>query len=111
LDTKQTIYERDKGRCFRCGEGIPYGEGNIHHRQAGGMGGSKKDKRKGWPSNGLLLCAGCHQHIEDHPMDSYDKGWKVRQWDEPQYMPVLRFDGWVMLTPDGQSASVPPPSL
>ena len=34
LAIKGIIYDRDSGRCFRCGSGIPWGEGNIQHRQA-----------------------------------------------------------------------------
>lgn len=108
LSVKEIIYERDGGRCFRCGEGLSWGEGNVHHRQAGGMGGSKNDKRKGLPSNGLTLCAGCHAYIESNAPDVWDNGWKVKQGTDPRTVLVLQWNGWRSLDPDGGIYSANP---
>ncbi len=107
LDTKLSIYERDGGLCFKCGAGIDYGEGNIHHRQAGGMGGSKRDKKKGLASNGLLLCADDHTWVETHRTEAIENGWIVPQNLDPELVPVLKWDGaWYRLRWDGQTVSV-----
>lgn len=101
LATKAVIYERDGGRCFCCGTGIPWGEGNAQHRQARGAGGSKYDYRKGLPSNGILVRAACHDFMEKNPVKALECGWRVSQGDDPSTIRALRYDGWVILRIDG----------
>lgn len=102
LSVKELVYDRDNGRCFRCGIGIAWGEGNIQHRQARGAGGSKYDYRKSLPSNGILLCFDCHDWVENRDrQNAKDHGWVVLQGIDPSTVRVLRYTGWVYLRIDG----------
>lgn len=106
LVTKQLIYERDGGRCFRCGVGLAWGTGNAHHRQPRGQGGSKYDYRRSLPSNGILLCAaylGCHEWIETHRQEALLNGWLVPRTMDPSKVPCLSWSGWKELRIDGTS--------
>lgn len=105
--TRALIWERDQGRCFRCGVYLQYGMGwySIHHRIPRGMGGSK-DERLSEASNLLLLCGtgttGCHGHIERNRDEALEDGWLVRRHDDPAEKAVIRWrKQWVRLTNEG----------
>lgn len=91
--TKQLIRERDHNRCVLCGVWVGDG-GQIHHRRARGMGGSR-DPLTASPANGLTLCAGpyngnqCHEHIESHRRWALDHGFLVRQGTDPASVAVV----------------------
>lgn len=102
LSVKEVIYERDCGRCVRCGKPLEWGMGNTQHRQARGSGGAKHNDRKGWPSNGILLDAACHEHVERNPEEAARLGYRVGQGADPLKVPVLYYDGvWRTLRSDG----------
>ena len=74
--------------------------GQIHHRKARGMGGTKNPESRS-AANGLLVHPSCHAWIESHREDAYEHGWLVHTWQEPSRIPVLRGHDWVVLRDDG----------
>lgn len=92
------IYERSAGRCERCNEWASDCE--IHHRRPRGAGGSKRLDTN-VASNGVLLCASCHRHVESYRAQSFDDGWLVRQSQSPKDIPVYRRGEWVLLDDEG----------
>lgn len=87
--TREIIYNRDKMRCFRCGNPAA----QIHHRRPRGMGGTRR-RNTDLPSNGIVLCGvggtdGCHGWVESNRSDAYTQGYLVRQGEEPATVPVL----------------------
>ncbi|MFJ7004211.1 HNH endonuclease [Streptomyces albidoflavus] len=95
---KNLVYERDGGRCVRCGTTE---ELTIHHRVNRGMGGA----REPWINqahNLLLACTICNSWFEDNPRDAYAAGWKVRRPHLPGEVRVRYPDGReYTLCPDG----------
>lgn len=56
----------------------------------------------GLPSNGLLLCSGCHRWIELNRAEAMRHGWLVEIGADPAAVPVLLHDGrLVLLDVDG----------
>lgn len=99
-EIRTAVEHRDRGVCLRCmGRS---GGLQIHHRVARGMGGTSAD----WvnlTSNLVLLCADCHRWVEDHPLEAYRSGWKIRGRDtDPTTAPVRTRWGWVYLDNDAQ---------
>lgn len=110
-----TILERDHYRCARCGRHVAartvgY---SLQHRDNRGMGGTR-DVRINWPSNGLTLCGSgtteCHGWVEEHEEEAARCGWVVLSWADPETVPVLTREGWVLLDRSGLSrpTSAPP---
>lgn len=98
---KDLVYQRDGGRCVRCDS---LHRLTIHHRVNRGMGGA----REAWinqPHNLLVACELCNGWFEDHPLTSYEAGWKVRRPHAPDEVEVRYADGGVYrLTADGTRA-------
>lgn len=84
-------YERDGGRCIRCGSTAPL---SYQHRQAVGMGGSPH--RPTW-AEGVTACIFCNGRFEHDLQDeALRRGWKVKRrigHHRPEHVPV--FDGVV----------------
>ena len=99
LETKSIVAERAKGKCDRCGTAITTGA-QYHHRRARGMGSTTRTESSS-PANCLLLHPACHQYIELHRTESYNKGWLVRQNDDPRLLPAIIKDSWYLLMEDG----------
>lgn len=101
-DTKLRVSKRSGGVCERCGAEPA---SNYHHRRARGMGGTLRNIHT--PDWLLHLCGsgteGCHGYIETHPEISYEKGWKMRQYQLPSTSPVQTFYGIVILHRDGSA--------
>ena len=109
--TASVIFDRDHGRCFRCGEFVWSGERgaswSLHHRRPRGAGGSSVD----WvnlPSNGVILCGtgttGDHGWAESHREDARALGFLVALNGilRPSEVAILRWDGvLVHLADDG----------
>lgn len=111
--TAQMIIDRDKGKCFRCGElvdlsarGLAF---SLHHRRPRGAGGTSL-----WwvnlPSNGVLLCGsgttGDHGWVERNRHEARELGYLVPLNGilTPSQVPIVRYDGaLVYLTDDGQA--------
>lgn len=90
--TQQTVWDRANHRRERCGVSAANHGGQIHHRLARSMGGSRGD----WinhPTNLALLCAACHRSVEANPTRSKADGWKVSQWESPETVPMVNLLG------------------
>ncbi|MGG2460169.1 HNH endonuclease [Streptomyces sp. RGM 3693] len=100
---RDLVYQRDSGRCVRCGS---LHRLTIHHRVNRGMGGA----RESWINqahNLLLACELCNGWFEDNPRESYEAGWKVRRPQLPEEVEVRYADGQAYrLTPDGVRAAI-----
>lgn len=97
--TRHLIQARAQHRCELCGTAIRTA-GQIHHRKARGMGGTKNPESKS-ASNGLYVHLKCHAKIEQNRSIAYDNGWLVHNWDSSEDSPVLMWDGWKLLNSDG----------
>jgi 5-methylcytosine-specific restriction protein A len=106
-DVKDKVVARSKGKCERCGLPV-LGRAEYHHRRPRGMGGSK-DPVVGSAANCVYLHPGCHQNIESYREKGRGLGFLVRQTQDPQEVPVKRWDGWVLLGPDGSVTPVDEP--
>jgi hypothetical protein len=104
---RTTIRQRAEGWCEVCG--VRTIAGQAHHRRPRGAGGSRREDTN-TPSNALWLCsgfesrradAGCHNKIESHRADAFEKGWLVRQGVDPSSVPVLYRGQFVYLGDDG----------
>ncbi|MFB9576334.1 hypothetical protein [Streptomyces yanii] len=95
---RQIVHDRDGGHCVRCNNAQNL---TIHRRLNRGMGSFGKE----WINqahNLLLVCTVCNSWFEDHPRESYARGWEVRRPMLPGEMTVtypggaqhvLRLDG------------------
>lgn len=109
---RAAVWDRDEGRCQRCGRLIQGGPSSLHHRRprrAGGSAGAHTAE------NLVLLCGtgttGCHQHVESHRADAYEAGWLVHSWGNPAVVPVLRHDGgWWLCGPVWAETPAPTPT-
>jgi len=106
--TRHLIRDRAKHRCELCGTAIREA-GQIHHRKPRGMGGTK-DLQSRSAANGLYVHLKCHAKIESERWKAYQNGWLVRQDDVSEETPVLMWDGWKTLNPDGTLTSVVSPT-
>ena len=104
---RATIRHRADNRCEMCG--VRCDNGQIHHRQPRGMGGSK-DQQSRSAANGLYLHERCHSKIERNRSAGYEKGWLVHKWESSEEKPVLLWDGWKLLSADGTLTNVVSPT-
>ena len=96
---RSQIKERSKDRCEICGSIALYHQ--IHHRRPRGMGGSK-DPACGTAANGIRVHPHCRAKIESNREQALQKGWLVKQGQDPAETPFLRYDRkWVLLKEDG----------
>lgn len=102
--TREKIKFRARLRCEVCGARVDAGQ--IHHRQPGGMGGSKHDEVKGSCANGLWVHPFCHDTIEMNRLYALSMGWLVKQGDDPAAAPVKLWDGWWLLAEDATMRKV-----
>lgn len=106
---KAMVFARANGRCERCGsKAVRY---QFHHRNARGMGGTRK-VTLGLAWNALLLDPSCHDTVESRRTDALALGFLVRTNDDPAEIPVmLAWLGWSVLTSGGgvRVLSVIPP--
>lgn len=79
------VKERDEQRCVSCGARVGL---QFQHRQATGMGGSK---RRPLYHEGLTSCAVCNEQYENVlQRKALLCGWKVARWvKHPDDVPVL----------------------
>jgi hypothetical protein len=97
--TRELIKERADHRCELCGIRMAYGP--IHHRQPRGMGGTRL-KTKASCSNGIYVHTTCHNMIESDRSRAYMMGWLVRMGASAESQEIKLWDGWFLLTPDGE---------
>ena len=95
---KELVRQRSQGCCELCGTRAS--EPQYHHRRPRGMGGTRR-KESGDTANALFLHFKCHERIERNRTEALDRGWLIRQSDEPTIVPVFRIGEWVVLNNDG----------
>ncbi len=92
--TRLNVMARADNCCERCGISVVNVPGSIHHRKTRGMGGNRNANR---PENLTLLCGdgttGCHGWVTANPKDAATTGWYVRQWDDPETVPLTNLYG------------------
>lgn len=91
------VKERDEQRCVSCGARVGL---QFQHRQATGMGGTK---RKPLYHEGITSCAVCNDHYENVlQREALARGWKVARWvKHPEDVPVfymMERTWWVLST-------------
>ncbi|CRH92863.1 Uncharacterised protein [Chlamydia trachomatis] len=72
----------------------------LHHRKLRSQGGGHS------VHNLVHICHNCHNFIHSHPGLSYDNGWLVHSFDNPEEMPFRRRGGFVQLLADGDLKGV-----
>lgn len=120
------VAERAGYRCELCGRPLHNGTEwflthSFHHRQARGMGSSRRPETNA-AYNLLLVCGSgvsrCHGFIEGHRTAAEAEGWLVRHGQDPAVVPVTVHAGAtgrhvgvetirVLLTGDGDYQEVP----
>ena len=103
-DTRESVMQRSRGRCDRCGNVITAGA-HFHHRRPRGAGSTTRPESAS-PANCLLLHPACHDYIERHRTEAKEKGWLVNQHDDPRLMPVLVQGRLSVLFDDGSLREV-----
>lgn len=92
--TRLNVMARADNCCERCGISVVNTPGSIHHRKTRGMGGNRNANQ---PENLTLLCgdgtSGCHGWVTANPKDAATTGWYVRQWDDPETVPMVNIYG------------------
>jgi 5-methylcytosine-specific restriction protein A len=99
-NARSEIISRAAGKCEKC-DGIVRSGGQIHHRKARGMGGTKSLESRSL-ANGLYVHPSCHAWIESHRAEAYENGWLVHSWQASVEVPVMRGHQKVLLTEDGR---------
>jgi hypothetical protein len=109
---RRLVRDRAEGTCECCAIWLPPGYGQLQHRVARGMGGSR-NPLLGSAANGLLLCgtpaSGCHGLAESRDEDMHQMGMWLRSYEDPLVVPVRlhgQADRW--LTLDGDYSTRPP---
>lgn len=115
---RRLVYDRDGGRCARCGIAADVVGFNDHHRQNRGMGGRQGDARAtaNLPARRVILCGSgttrCHGWVTEHPDEAERAGLIVRRGGgiDPAKVPVLTWRGWILLDDAGgwSSCAEPP---
>ena len=105
---KTLILKRARGKCEICG--VSCINGQIHHRRPRGMGGSKSAST-GSAANGVLLHPACHLKVETNRNEALNRGWLVRQGNDPEVEPFRRYDGWFLFKADGTAEKSEPKEL
>ena len=101
---RDIVTERAQDHCEACGVGRIE---QIHHRRPRGMGGSEMYVTN-TAANALAVDSRCHALIESQRALALDRGWLIRQGQNPADVPVLRHGSeWVLLLEEG-GVSVPP---
>jgi hypothetical protein len=96
---RDLLIERDGG-CYCCNEIYMV---TVQHRANRQMGGSRKRDNL---ANLMLLCSETNQALESDPVwqrRGLEYGWKLRQWDDPLYVPVYEpmWGNWWRLDDEG----------
>lgn len=109
---RQAIRDRAVNACEACAVYLGPGAGQIQHRVARGMGGSRNPVL-GSAVNGVLLCgtpaSGCHGRAEAREREFHAQGFWLWQYEDPAGVPIMLHGGvMVWLAADGGYSTVPP---
>lgn len=101
-EVRQGVLARDGYRCVRCGESVFARQYSLQHRKARGMGGTRTVETA---PDLITMCGsgttGCHGHVEAHPNEAREQGWRVDQAQDTAKVPVrVHRRGHVLLTAD-----------
>jgi hypothetical protein len=115
LDALLIVWERDEGRCAKCGHEVSGERGydwSLHHRRPAGMGGDRRSEAHA-PGNLVLLhgsgTTSCHGEVEKRRANSFAAGLLVLRSDTPTERPIEHaVHGWVYLRDDGTVSMEPP---
>lgn len=97
---RTVTYERDGHRCVSCGSMWSL---QFQHRQAVGMGGSKRGVNL---AGGVTSCASCNPEYEGSMQTlALINGWKVPRWVRDVSAVPVRYNGgvWRELLSDGRT--------
>jgi hypothetical protein len=97
--TRQLVHARAQMRCERCDRNVAWEGHEVHHRRPRAAGGSRRADTN-QASNLVLLCRGCHRHIEEHPAEAFATGFRVPQGHDPAVVPLTYRDGTPVLLDD-----------
>lgn len=81
---RKAALERDEYLCRRCLRPAT----DVHHRRVKGMGGTSDEEIRFGLANLLSACRECHHHVHMNPAESYESGWLVHSWDNPEDVPL-----------------------
>jgi 5-methylcytosine-specific restriction endonuclease McrA len=102
---RKAAASRDDGMCLRCARPAT----DVHHRQLKGMGGTSDEYRKYGLANTVCLCRSCHSHVHAHPAESYESGFLVHSWNDPEEVPLKSGAAIIWLRADGTRTEDSPP--
>lgn len=93
---RKAVFDRDT-HCVKCGRYL-HDNVHVHHRKLRKQGG--KDSL----SNLIALCGPCHNiapdSVHQNPERSYEQGYLVPSWADPEEWPMLLPDGSRVLLQD-----------
>jgi len=92
--TRLNVMVRANNACERCWLSIVNQPGSIHHRRTRGMGGNRLSN---YVENCVVLCEPCHTWVGANPNEAAATGWYVRQWDDPETVPLTDVYGHTFL--------------
>jgi len=88
------VYEREGGRCFRCG----MRGSEMSHRRPRGI----RDGLEHAAFNILLFCRTCHVWLHANTKMAHAGGWAVSRYEaDPSTIPALRWDGVLVYLTEG----------
>lgn len=96
---RKAALERDDGICRRCGDYAT----DVHHRVLRGMGGTKNKNIAVGMANLISLCRSCHSHVHLNVAESYESGFIVHSWGDPETVSIVTKFGTLELREDGTS--------
>lgn len=101
-EDKRIMSRRSYGVCELCNKKPG---GHYHHRKPRRMGGvhGDADADVNRPSNGLVLCAACHDRVESRRGWAHDNGLLLKANQRPEKTPARlpRYGGSVLLDDEG----------
>lgn len=109
---RKLVRERAGNACEACAVYLGPAGGQLQHRVARGMGGSRNPVL-GSPANAVLLCGtpatGCHGRCEVRNTEMHANGFWLWQYESPLVVPIMlhgRVTRW--LAQDGSYSDMPP---
>ncbi len=86
-DVRPVVEARSQGWCEVWLPGCSGRATQVHHRKLRKQGGDNS------PANLLAACQICHQLVHAHPVASYEAGFLVSAYGDPESVPVITRGG------------------